>query len=315
MAVVASPNSNSDDSFLQNYSLQKYLHTFMAFCLGGLLLHSIESSRNSQPLSPQEQHNQGMLRSSNDFSIIIPDVDKEDPNNPNNHKNPDATSSCPFVPPSKNSLEWGGWEYTLDFIKEQHIRMSPNMGKWLAFFMRQKKKPSIIDVGCGVGQLKVALTQNGKLPDKFEYVGLDGGSNIMELEGTAAPVIGDPNHVIPPLCWVDASMPFDLGRKFDIVFSSEVGEHIPRAGEQNFLDNLVRLVDNDGGYLFLSWAHIGQGGFRHNNERDLPYLIDQLERRGMTFKNQETNNFRIHFVPGSAWKNNLLIFQKENTEN
>ena len=312
MAVAASPN-NSDGGFLQKYPTQKFLNIFIAFCLGGLLLHSIESSRNPPPSSPQQQ-NQGALRSSNEFSIIIPDVDTEDPSNPNNHKNPDASSSCPFVPPSKNSLEWGGWEYTLDFIKEHHIRMSPRLAKWLAKFMAQKNKSSLIDVGCGVGQLKVALTQNGKLPNKFEYVGLDGGSNIMELEGAAAPVIGDPNHVIPPLCWVDASMPFDLGRTFDIVFSSEVGEHIPRSGEQNFLDNLVRLIDNEGGYLFLSWAQIGQGGFAHINERDIPYLIDQLERRGMTFENDETNQFRGHFQNGSAWKKNLLIFQKKNSK-
>jgi len=312
MAVVASPN-NSDGGFLQKYPPQKFLNIFIAFCLGGLLLHSIESSRSPPPSSPQQQ-NQGALRSSNEFSIIIPDVDTEDPSNPNNHKNPDASSSCPFVPPSKNSLEWGGWEYTLDFIKEHHIRMSYKLANALGTFIVKKKKSSMIDVGCGVGQLKVALTQNGKLPNKFEYVGLDGGSNIMELEGTAAPVQNDPNHVIPPLCWVDASMPFDWGRTFDIVFSSEVGEHIPREGEQNFLDNLVRLVNNDGGYLFLSWAHIGQGGFAHINERDIPYLIDQLERRGMTFENEESNFFRTHFVEGSAWKKNLIIFQKRNTQ-
>eukprot|EP00560_Eucampia_antarctica_P007394 CAMPEP_0197824738 /NCGR_PEP_ID=MMETSP1437-20131217/1958_1 /TAXON_ID=49252 ORGANISM="Eucampia antarctica, Strain CCMP1452" /NCGR_SAMPLE_ID=MMETSP1437 /ASSEMBLY_ACC=CAM_ASM_001096 /LENGTH=244 /DNA_ID=CAMNT_0043424487 /DNA_START=413 /DNA_END=1144 /DNA_ORIENTATION=+ len=236
-----------------------------------------------------------------------------------NRVNPDVNSDCPFVPPSKNSLDWGGWEYNLEFIKTHHIATSPVMARWMVGFMKEKGMKSLLDVGCGVGQFKVALEQEGATfvgdnvkkngvnvvvnnnnNGDLEYMGMDGGSNIMQLEGVIAPVGGNDKHRVPHLCWVDASVPFDLLRKFDLVYSNEVAEHIPRKGEQYYLDNLV-LHLNDNGYLLLGWARIGQGGFHHVNERDATYAIEQVEKRGMVFDNELTENFRAQFVTGSGW--------------
>mmetsp|Transcript_29608 Transcript_29608/g.45364 ORF Transcript_29608/g.45364 Transcript_29608/m.45364 type:complete len:172 (-) Transcript_29608:224-739(-) len=140
---------------------------------------------------------------------------------------------------------------------------------------------SLIDVGAGVGQLKRGFE---RLQFEVDYHGFDGGANVMELEGMNTPLINDDTHIVPHLCWVDASKPFFLQRKFDYVYSVEVGEHIPIEGEQNFMDNLVRLLKPNGeGTLFLSWAHPGQGGYHHVNEREREYVIAEFVKRGLAY--------------------------------
>jgi len=305
-----------------NYGMIK---VFIAFLLGGYMFRMLGHngspvtvvltdqragtalrSDSNNPLVPVENHEGSASMNDNYSSIDVMDND-----NSRNTPNSDEGSDCPFSPPSKDSLEWGGWEYDLEFIKTHHIQTSPIMAQWLLWFMNKNGMDSLLDVGCGVGQLKIALTKAGATDKTLDYVGLDGGSNIMELEGTVSPVIGDEEHVIPHLCWVDASVPFSLGKKFDIVFSNEVAEHIPRVGEQHYLDNLAKHI-KENGYLLLGWARIGQGGFKHVNERDATFVIGEVEKRGLVFDNELTNEFRDQFMEGSGWKYNTYFFKKGN---
>lgn len=91
-----------------------------------------------------------------------------------------------------------------------------------------------------------------------------GGNNIEEMRGLHAPLSGargleDHLYVIPSLCWVDASTPVEMEPK-DWVVSFEVGEHIDKAFEDIFIDNLVSLSTKG---VVLSWAVEGQGGLNH----------------------------------------------------
>ena len=153
--------------------------------------------------------------------------------------------------------------------------------------------------------MKVALESIGA---DIEYVGFDRGSNIMELEGINTPVVGDPNHVVPRLCWTDASKPFHVGRTFDAVLSKEVGEHIPPEGEANFMDNLVRLAKPGGGIIMLTWAHPGQGGFHHVNCKDQTYVIAKMVERGVNYNKEMTESLG-ETIP-SAYAVNLMVFVK-----
>merc|ERR1711992_116500 len=103
------------------------------------------------------------------------------------------------------------------------------------------------------------------------YTGFDGGANIMDLEGVNTPVIGDDKHVVPHICWGDFSKPLYLGDKYDVVLSIEVAEHIPKTGENAFMDNLVRHMKHDG-IIILTWAYPGQGGHHHVNEQNKAYV-------------------------------------------
>lgn len=130
----------------------------------------------------------------------------------------------------------------------------------------------------------------------------------MELEGVNTPVHGDDSHVVPHLCWTDASKPFYLDRTFDVVLSKEVGEHIPPEGEASFMDNLVRLARPGGGIIILTWAKPGQGGFHHVNCKEKSYIIEQMEKRGVKF--HEAFTMELGSKIAKAYAENLTVYIK-----
>jgi len=215
---------------------------------------------------------------------------------------------CPFTPPAigpneqyQHISEWGGWKYDLESIRAFHIAE----GTHHAIYDFIGPGSSLVDIGAGVGQMKVALD---RINADVDYVGFDGGANIMDMEGINAPVGGDTGHVIPKLCWADASKPFDVQRTFDVVLSKEVGEHIPKEGEAAFMDNLIKLAKPHGGRIILTWAHPGQGGNGHVNCRPKPYIIKEMEKRGVIFDELSTKWIGKRIAP--AYSRNLMVFFK-----
>lgn len=218
-------------------------------------------------------------------------------------------TDCPFTPPGmgpnkgthEDISEWGGWIYDKASILQFHISESSHQA--IYDFLGPGK--TLVDLGAGVGQMKVALD---RISADIDYTGFDGGANIMELEGQNLPVKGDDAHVVPHLCWVDASKPFFYDRQFDAVLSKEVGEHIPPEGESAYMDNLVRLAKPNGGRIIITWAHPGQIGFHHVNCKDQSYVIAQMEERGVFYDSQATE--WIGSKISSNYAENLMVFFK-----
>jgi len=75
----------------------------------------------------------------------------------------------------------------------------------------------------------------------------------------------------------------------DMVYSLEVGEHIPKEFEANFLDNLSNAAKKG---VFLSWAAPLQGGTGHFNEQPKEYIISAMEKRGFAFDNATSVQIR-----------------------
>lgn len=65
----------------------------------------------------------------------------------------------------------------------------------------------------------------------------------------------------------DLSKGFDLGRRYDLVQSLEVAEHLPVTSAAKFIDSLV----GHGDLILFSAASKGQGGDDHVNEQDYEY--------------------------------------------
>jgi SAM-dependent methyltransferase len=65
----------------------------------------------------------------------------------------------------------------------------------------------------------------------------------------------------------DLAEPIDLGRRFDLVQSLEVAEHLPPAKARQFVETLCRHA----GAVLFSAAVPGQGGEQHVNEQPLSY--------------------------------------------
>ena len=74
----------------------------------------------------------------------------------------------------------------------------------------------------------------------------------------------------------DLTRPLDLGRRFDLAQSLEVGEHLPESASQTLVDSLTRHADR----VLFSAAVPGQGGEYHINEKPLSFWQDLFAARG-----------------------------------
>lgn len=119
-----------------------------------------------------------------------------------------------------------------------------------------------LDVGCGDGRwLEVWCELGGS-----EVTGVDGPWN-----DTSALRFSKDNFVVK-----DLSVRFDLGKRFDVVMSLEVAEHIPPESSEGFVETLTRHGD----CVLFGAAIPYQGGYRHINERWQSYWAGLFEARG-----------------------------------
>ncbi|TWT54665.1 hypothetical protein Pla22_23150 [Rubripirellula amarantea] len=132
------------------------------------------------------------------------------------------------------------------------------------------KPNSVLDVGCGTG----------KAIDHLLSLGL---TDLVGLEGSQLAI----DHANQPekLFCHDLTNPIDLGRKFDVVYSFEVAEHLPPQAANIFVDTLV----NHGNRILMTAARPGQGGMGHLNEQEPAYWIEKLKNRGFEYAERDTN--------------------------
>ena len=148
---------------------------------------------------------------------------------------------------------------------------------------------SLVDLGCGLGQYQRALARN-----LFTCHGYDGNPHTSWLtQGRCG--------------MADLSVPLNLGRRYDMVLSLEVGEHIPPAFEDVYLGNVDRHA---GRWVVLSWAVPGQGGLGHVNERPNAYIEERMHARGWVLSKQSTENLRMKAT--LPWfRNTVMAFRRK----
>jgi SAM-dependent methyltransferase len=122
---------------------------------------------------------------------------------------------------------------------------------------------SVVDFGCGQGAWLGVWADTG-----VSVVGVDG------------PYVSRSHLLIDPESFhaADLAEPIDLGRKFDLVQSLEVAEHLPAANAEQFIDTLIA----HGSCVLFSAAVPGQGGENHVNEQPLNYWRAIFRGRGYT---------------------------------
>ena len=105
---------------------------------------------------------------------------------------------------------------------------------------------SILDIGCGTGvSLKYFLNQN------INATGVENSKLAIKQSNIANKII---RH--------NLKKELNLKKKFDLVWSFEVIEHIHPQYENIFLNTLIRHGDR----VIISAARPGQGGHGHFNE-------------------------------------------------
>lgn len=121
---------------------------------------------------------------------------------------------------------------------------------------------SVLDVGCGTGIWLAACAERG-VEDVF---GVDG--DHVDRERLAIPQERFLAH--------DLRQPLDLDRRFDLVISLEVAEHLPEASADEFVRSLVRHAD----VLLFSAAIPHQGGRGHVNEQWPAWWAERFAKHG-----------------------------------
>jgi SAM-dependent methyltransferase len=151
---------------------------------------------------------------------------------------------------------------------------------------------NVIDVGCGLGTwLSV-----------FKEFGVD---DIWGAEGNWVDkaVLEIPKE---RFLQADLTKPFRLERKFDLVVSVEVAEHLSPEFAGIFLESLVRL----GPVVLFSAAIPFQGGKNHVNEQWQGYWAEQFQNKGYhaidCIRKRIWQNARVEFW----YAQNMLMFAR-----
>jgi hypothetical protein len=185
-------------------------------------------------------------------------------------------------------LKTGAWDYNTnphDEINNYDSKLADS----IVSFIKEKDIKLVFDFGCSTGYYLKHISE--QLPD-------------LKLTGVEPKVSERTDKHFENILDLDLAEPFIIGEKGTII-CLEVLEHIPAQFESIVIDNIKNHCD---GYLILSWARPGQGGYGHFNEKNQNDVMDLFTKEGFVFLESETISCRNDTVIG--WlKNNLLIFR------
>lgn len=152
---------------------------------------------------------------------------------------------------------------------------------------------SILDVGCGIGTWLKAFEQLGVT----DYKGVDGSyvnKNLLQIS----------QDKFEPQ---DLRQQWNLNRRFDLVISLEVAEHLDEQFAEHFVDTLAKHGD----VIVFSAAIPKQGGQNHVNEQWLSFWKNKFN----------TVNYTLYDVLRPAiwtnpkvdvwYKQNMVVFCKD----
>ncbi len=196
---------------------------------------------------------------------------------------------------------------TEDTYKEEEY--TREMRPYMAYFQAIEEVfdlsliDSFADMGCNNGRLMEAWHDKYPATDLFGIDYFDWSKQYAAASIKEKVIIGD------------LSKPYSFGKKYDIVNCSEVGEHIARAAEDPFIDNLAEAT---GDILLLTWSnqdkdHDGQ----HLNPRPQSYVIKKLAERGLEYwqpaskKLSAALGIKLEGIGYQWWSKNIMVFKRK----
>lgn len=153
---------------------------------------------------------------------------------------------------------------------------------------------SVVDVGCGIGTFLRVFKEHGV----STVLGVDGSwVNRQLLE----------KHISrSEFLERDLEAPLALDRRFDLVVSLEVAEHLKADTAERF----VRSLTDAGDAVVFSAAIPGQSGQNHVNEQPMTYWIELFRDRGYRFSDVlRPVIWRNEKVP-TWYRQNICLFLK-----
>ena len=186
--------------------------------------------------------------------------------------------------------------YNQDFYEDLKST-SATAAKYVTPYIIETFSPkSILDVGCGLGEW-------------LRHFYLQG---IEDIRGVDGEYVKETELKIPKKNFTSRNLElsFSENRKFDLVMSLEVAEHLSEKAAEQFVETLT--VHGD--LILFSAAVPGQIGTYHINEQWQEYWIEKFNKRG--YKHYDLIRTKFWNNPHVAWwyKQNAFIFMNDNAE-
>jgi len=184
--------------------------------------------------------------------------------------------------------------YNTSFF-DKHLAWSMNSARVIVPEVIEFVKPdTVVDFGCGNGTwLKVIK----EIYPNIEVYGLDGDYvNPDQL-------LISRNEFLP----CDLKHKVELNKKYDLVISLEVAEHLPEESADQFVENLV----NAGDVILFSAAFPGQGGTNHVNEQLPDYWENKFEKYNYHFFDIVRPKVLEHNSVERWYKQNTFLIVKD----
>lgn len=152
--------------------------------------------------------------------------------------------------------------YSSDFYDYINAGSRRSAREFIPLLHRALPIDSLLDIGAGVGAWASEWLASGV-------------ANVVAVDGSYAPKDA---LLVPADKFVshDLSTPLRLGRRFDLVQSLEVAEHLAEAEADCLMDTMTAHGD----VILFSAAVPGQGGEHHVNEQPLDYWRRKFAKRG-----------------------------------
>jgi SAM-dependent methyltransferase len=183
-----------------------------------------------------------------------------------------------------------GQLYTHGYHENLQNRARNSAREIAPLLMELLRPASVVDVGCGLGSWLRVFQENGV----NDILGIDG--DYVRLE--------DLEIAREQFCQFDLGCPLRLERRFDLVVSLEVAEHLPPDSAEVFVESLSRL----GPVVLFSAAIPEQGGRQHVNEQWPAYWSALFQAQGFVcidcLRSRIWNNPKVAYW----YKQNTLLF-------
>lgn len=155
----------------------------------------------------------------------------------------------------------------------------------------------VVDVGCGSGELLLALQSRGCQSDGLDYA--TAALERCRARGLKANRFDLENDSL------------DVMMEYNLAASLEVAQHLPAQLADHFVDMLTRLAP----VVVFTAAVPGQGGIDHVNEQPNTYWAARFAARGFVYDTALSEQWRSDWqssgqVSTAYWKN-LMIFSKK----
>jgi SAM-dependent methyltransferase len=174
------------------------------------------------------------------------------------------------------------------FYRDEEIWMCSLFPSDLLKLILSRLNPaSILDVGCGVGKSLDFFLAHGK-----DAYGVEGSRLAISRATNQSRIIE----------W-DLRNELKLPRRFDLVFSYEVVEHI----HPDHVQQLIRTFINHSDVIVLSAARPGQNGEGHFNEQPPEYWIRLFVQQNYLLDQELTSELQ---AGGDWFSANLLVLRK-----